>query len=77
MKKGKVFSKRHIVLASMVLCLAAAVWLNMKYSSFDNLNVSSLFFIKEKAPIEMKMIVATIKCLDNLLDESIKKEYNI
>ena len=37
MKKGKVFSKRHIVLASMVLCLAAAVWLNMKYSSFDNL----------------------------------------
>lgn len=41
MKKGKVFSKRHIVLASMVLCLAAAVWLNMKYSSFDNLKINS------------------------------------
>ncbi len=41
MKKGKVFSKRHIVLASMVLCLAAAVWLNMKYSSFDNLKTNS------------------------------------
>lgn len=35
MKKGKVFSKRHIVTATLVLCLAAAVWLNMRYSSFD------------------------------------------
>ena len=34
MKKGKVFSKRHIVTATLVLCLAAAVWLNMRYSSF-------------------------------------------
>ena len=41
MKKGKVFSKRHIVLASMVLMLAAAVWLNMKYSSFDSLKAES------------------------------------
>ena len=36
MKKGKVFSKRHIVTATLVLCLAAAVWLNMKYSSFTS-----------------------------------------
>ncbi len=35
MKKGKVFSKRHIVTAVLALCLAAAVWLNMKYSSFE------------------------------------------
>lgn len=34
--KGKVFSKRHIVTSVLVVCLAAAVWLNMKYSSFDN-----------------------------------------
>lgn len=34
MKKGKVFSKRHIVSATLVVCLAAAVWLNMRYSSF-------------------------------------------
>lgn len=38
MKKGKVFSKRHIVSAVLVLCLAAAVWFNMKYSSFDYSN---------------------------------------
>lgn len=36
--KGKVFSKRHIVTSALVVCLAAAVWLNMKYSSFDNNN---------------------------------------
>ncbi len=35
MKKGKVFSKRHIVTATLVLMLAAAVWLNMRFSSFD------------------------------------------
>ncbi len=32
MKKGKTFSKGHIALAVMVVALAAAVWLNMKYS---------------------------------------------
>lgn len=34
MKKGKVFSKKHIITATLTVCLAAAVWLNMKYSSF-------------------------------------------
>ena len=33
MKKGKVFTKSQAVLALMVLCLGAAVWLNMKFSS--------------------------------------------
>lgn len=32
MKKGKVFGKRHITLAVMVVALAAAVWFNMEYS---------------------------------------------
>lgn len=32
MKKGRVFGKRQITLAVMVLALAAAVWFNMKYS---------------------------------------------
>ncbi len=35
MKKGKVFGKHHVVLALMVLCLGAAVWLNMKFSSTE------------------------------------------
>ncbi len=39
--KGKVFSKRHIVTSVLVVCLAAAVWLNMKYSSFDNNNLGA------------------------------------
>lgn len=33
MKKGKIFGKRHILLAVMVAALALAVWLNMKYAS--------------------------------------------
>lgn len=33
MKKGKIFGKKQIVLAVMVLALGAAVWLNMKYSA--------------------------------------------
>ena len=40
MKKGKVFSKRHIVTAVLTVCLAAAVWLNMKYANFTPSNVS-------------------------------------
>lgn len=35
MKKGKVFTKNQAVLALMVLCLGAAVWLNMKFSSSE------------------------------------------
>ncbi len=35
MKKGKVFSKKHIALAVMVVALAGAVWLNMKYSASE------------------------------------------
>lgn len=32
MKKGKVFTKSQAILVVMVLCLGAAVWLNMKFS---------------------------------------------
>lgn len=32
MKKGKVFGKSQIVVTVMVLALAAAIWLNMKYT---------------------------------------------
>ena len=41
MKKGKVFSKRHIVTAVLAICLIAAVWLNMRFSSFDNVSTIS------------------------------------
>ena len=32
MKKGKVFGKTQIAVTAMVLALAGAVWLNMKYT---------------------------------------------
>ncbi len=36
MKKGKVFGKRQIVMSLLVVCLAAAVWLNMRFSSLES-----------------------------------------
>ncbi len=35
MKKGKIFGKKQIALAAMVVALAGAVWLNMKYSATE------------------------------------------
>ena len=35
MKKGKVFGKKQIALSLMVVALAGAVWLNMKYSATE------------------------------------------
>ena len=32
MKKGKVFGKSQLAVTVMVVALAAAVWLNMKYT---------------------------------------------
>lgn len=42
MKKGKVFKKSQVALAVMVVALAAAVWLNMKYSGvIENTDTNS------------------------------------
>lgn len=35
MKKGKVFGKKHVMLALMLLALGGAVWLNMRFSSTE------------------------------------------
>lgn len=49
MKKGTIIRKKQITLAVMVLALAAAVWLNMKYSAtsggFDVAGTSSERFL--------------------------------
>lgn len=51
MKKGKIFGKKQIVLATMVLALGAAVWLNMKYSASGSIlstsNTSSKNYLGE------------------------------
>ncbi len=35
MKKGKIISKKHLVLGVLVFALSAAVWLNMRYASTE------------------------------------------
>lgn len=50
MKKGKVFTKKHIVLAVMVLSLGVAVWLNMKFSSEKYLGEAT--FVSNNSAVE-------------------------
>lgn len=48
MKKGKVFGKRQLVLAGLVLCLGAAVWINMRFAqngSADGTDLGSESFL--------------------------------
>lgn len=40
MKKGKVFGKKQILLAGMVVALAGAVWLNMEYSGGNGIGTA-------------------------------------
>ncbi len=36
LKKGKIFTKRHIVVATLAVMMAAAVWLNMRFSTLPS-----------------------------------------
>lgn len=38
MKKSRVISKKYFAAAALIVCLAAAVWINMRYSTIDNYN---------------------------------------
>lgn len=65
MKKGKVFSKKHLALAVMVLALGTAVWLNMKFSSEKYLGeakyVNSNSSVQTAAKTESKDYFETAK----------------
>ncbi len=61
MKKGKVFHKKQIVIAAMVLALGGAIWLNMKYSagsggfntvSSSNKNLGDTKYVMEEEAVE-------------------------
>ena len=54
MKKGKVLSKGHILVAVMVVALGAAVWLNMKYSSTGKFLGEATYVNSEKDPNSMQ-----------------------
>ena len=62
MKKGKVFGKHQVVLALMVLCLGAAVWLNMKFSSTEKyLGEATYVSNKTDSSGEAVQTAATVK----------------
>lgn len=62
MKKGKIFGKKQIVLTAMVLALAGAVWLNMKYSAS-----SGGFSVKETSS---KTYLGEATYVDGSVDDS-------
>ena len=60
MKKGKVLTKNHIAVFFMVLALAAAVWLNMRYSG-DGKYLGETKFVSNKGSSETVETAAKVK----------------
>lgn len=60
MKKGKVFTKNHIAVFFMVLALAAAVWLNMRYSG-DGKFLGEAAFVSNKTEGDTVETAAKVK----------------
>ena len=60
MKKGKVLTKNHIAVFFMVLALAAAVWLNMRYSG-DGKYLGEAKFVSNKKSSETVETAAKVK----------------
>lgn len=77
MKKGKIFGKKQLLLAVMVLALGGAIWLNMEYSatsggftgtvSTENKNLGDTKFVATDEAVE------TAATVDNYF-ETAKKE---
>ena len=49
MKKGKVFGKSQIAVTAMVLALAAAIWLNMKYTPSSGKYLGEAAYVNNKS----------------------------
>ena len=60
MKKGKVITKNHIAVFVMVLALAAAVWLNMRYSG-ESKFLGEAAFVSNKGSSKTAETAASVK----------------
>lgn len=76
MKKGKVFTKGQAILVVMVLCLGAAVWLNMKFSSGEKYLGDAAYVNKSTASGEVVQTSAKADETDKNYFDTAKKERN-
>ena len=73
MKKGKVFTKGQAILVIMVLCLGAAVWLNMKFSSNEKY-LGAASYVSNTSSKEAVQTSAKVDKTDANYFETAKKE---
>lgn len=76
MKKGKVFTKSQAILVVMVLCLGAAVWLNMKFSSGTKYLGEATYVNKDASSQEAIETSAKVDTTDKNYFDNAKKERN-
>ncbi len=76
MKKGKVFTKGQAILVIMVLCLGAAVWLNMKFSSNEKYLGEATYVNKKTSSAETVQTSAKVDGVDKNYFDTAKKERN-
>ena len=75
MKKGKVFTKSQAILVVMVLCLGAAVWLNMKFSSKEKY-LGEAAYVSDDQSAAAVATSAKVDVTDKNYFESAKRERN-
>ena len=73
MKKGKVFTKGQAILVIMVLCLGAAVWLNMKFSSSEKY-LGEATYVNSDTSDRVVQTSAKVDAIDADYFETAKKE---
>ena len=76
MKKGKVFTKSQAILVVMVLCLGAAVWLNMKFSSSEKYLGEATYVNKKTESGEVVETSAKVDTTDKNYFNTAQKERN-
>lgn len=76
MKKGKVFTKSQAILVIMVLCLGAAVWLNMKFSSSEKYLGEATYVNQKTSSGEVVETSAKVDATDKNYFDTAKKERN-
>ena len=76
MKKGKVFTKSQAILVIMVLCLGAAVWLNMKFSSSEKYLGEATYVNQKTSSGEAVQTSAKVDTTDKNYFDTAKKERN-
>ena len=75
MKKGKVFTKGQAILVVMVLCLGAAVWLNMKFSSKEKYLGEAAYVSGDSSP-EAVATSAKVGAADKNYFDTVRSERN-